>query len=75
MNNPESVGSNRLSALIHSLGARVTFLFNNNINIKNMELLKIREGIGGTFRLSFDNKPDCKKAKQIIEQIGFSIKL
>jgi hypothetical protein len=40
-----------------------------------MELLKIREGTGGTFRLSFDNEPDSKKAKKIIEQIGFSTKL
>ena len=52
-----------------------TALFNNNINIKDMELLKIREGTGGTFRLSFDNEPDSKKAKKIIEQIGFSTKL
>jgi prephenate dehydrogenase len=52
-----------------------TALFNNNINIKDMELLKIREGTGGTFRLSFDNKPDSKKAKKIIEQIGFSTKI
>jgi prephenate dehydrogenase len=52
-----------------------TALFENNINIKDMELLKIREGTGGTFRLSFDNEPDSKIAKKVIEDIGFSTKL
>lgn len=51
-----------------------TALFNNNINIKDIELLKIREGTGGTFRLSFDSEQDAKRAGKIIRQEGFEIK-
>ena len=49
-----------------------TKLFQNNINIKDIELLKIREGTGGTFRLSFENKTDAQKAKTLLESLGFS---
>jgi prephenate dehydrogenase len=52
-----------------------TALFENNVNIKDIELLKIREGTGGTFRFSFDSEPDAEKAKTIIESIGFSTKV
>ncbi|MEI7812909.1 MAG: prephenate dehydrogenase/arogenate dehydrogenase family protein [Ignavibacteria bacterium] len=46
-------------------------LFSKNINIKDIELLKIREGLGGMFRLSFENETDAQKAKQILSDIGF----
>ncbi len=49
-----------------------TALFENNINIKDIELLKIREGTGGTFRFAFESEADAKRARQIIEQIGFN---
>ncbi|HET53659.1 MAG TPA: prephenate dehydrogenase/arogenate dehydrogenase family protein [Ignavibacteria bacterium] len=51
-----------------------TALFNNNINIKDIELLKIREGTGGTFRLSFESEVDVIKAGEIITKEGFEIK-
>lgn len=51
-----------------------TALFNNNINIKDIELLKIREGTGGTFRLSFDAEHDVKRASEILRKEGFEIK-
>lgn len=51
-----------------------TALFNNDINIKDIELLKIREGTGGTFRLSFDSESDVNRAGQIIRKEGFEIK-
>lgn len=51
-----------------------TALFNNDINIKDIELLKIREGTGGTFRLSFDSEQDVKRAGEIIRKEGFEIK-
>jgi prephenate dehydrogenase len=51
-----------------------TALFEKSINIKDIELLKIREGTGGTFRLSFDSENDVKKAKVIVEGIGFETK-
>ncbi len=49
-----------------------TALFNAGINIKDMELLKIREGTGGTFRLSFESEYDVHKAKEILTSIGFT---
>ena len=52
-----------------------TALYENNINIKDIEVLKIREGSGGSFRLAFSNEDDAKKAKHIIESIGFSTKI
>jgi len=51
-----------------------TILFENNINIKDLELLKIREGTGGNFKFYFDSESDAVKAKILIEQVGFSAK-
>ena len=51
-----------------------TALFENNINIKDIELLKIREGTGGTFRFAFESESDAERAKMVIEKIGFSTK-
>lgn len=50
-----------------------TALFNQNINIKDIELLKIREGTGGTFRLSFESGEDAEHAKTALNEIGFII--
>ena len=48
-----------------------TVLFENHINIKDIELLKIREGTGGNFKLYFESKTEAEKAKKILESIGF----
>ncbi len=48
-----------------------TKLFEANINIKDIELLKIREGSGGTFRLSFESKEIAEQAKTILGDVGF----
>jgi prephenate dehydrogenase len=48
-----------------------TALFNDGINIKDMELLKVREGAGGTFRLAFEHEEDVKNAASILKEIGF----
>jgi prephenate dehydrogenase len=48
-----------------------TELYKLDINIKDIELLKIREGSGGTFRLSFETEDDRKKAAEAILKIGF----
>ena len=50
-----------------------TVLFNNHINIKDIELLKIREGTGGNFKFYFESFADAEKAKTLIEKIGFTI--
>ncbi len=41
------------------------------INIKDMELMKIREGIGGTFRLSFSTASEARQAARILKGLGF----
>jgi len=49
-----------------------TILFENNINIKDIELLKIREGTGGNFKFYFESESDAEKAKLLIGQVGFN---
>ncbi len=43
------------------------------INIKDIELLKVREGSGGMFRLSFDTEDIQDRASSILEQNNFQI--
>lgn len=50
-----------------------TIFFDNNINIKDIELLKIREGTGGNFKFYFESESDASKAKQLIINAGFNI--
>ncbi len=57
------------------LSKLTTALFRNSINIKDMELLKIREGTGGTFRISFQSQKDADRAEKIITEIGFRTKI
>lgn len=54
------------------LSRMTTALFNVGINIKDIELLKIREGSGGTFKLSFETLDDLGRAKKILAKEGFS---
>ncbi len=48
-------------------------LFKEHINIKDIELLKIREGTGGTFRLSFESQRDAEIARDLLKAVGFKI--
>ncbi|MGE5497687.1 MAG: prephenate dehydrogenase/arogenate dehydrogenase family protein [Syntrophothermus sp.] len=50
-----------------------TALYHAQINIKDIELLKIREGSGATFRFAFDNETDSITAKSIIINLGFEV--
>ena len=49
-----------------------TSLFTAELNIKDIELLRIREGTGGTFRLGFDTLLDASQAVQVLGTAGFS---
>jgi prephenate dehydrogenase len=54
--------------------ARLTAsLANKKINIKDMELLKVREGQGGTFRLSFENRTVATEAAHVLHDAGFAV--
>ncbi len=43
------------------------------INIKDIELLKVREGTGGMFRLSFDTEEILNRSARILEEQDFQI--
>lgn len=48
-----------------------TSLFEQNIDIRDIELLKIREHEGGVFMLSFENPEKANKAIKILKSIGY----
>jgi len=50
-----------------------TTLADSGINIKDMELLKVREGTGGMFRLSFDTEDILDLAAGKLEGCGFQV--
>jgi len=48
-------------------------LASKNINIKDIELQKIRENVGGTFRVSFSSQKELDDAKALLKEAGFTI--
>ncbi len=54
-----------------SLQKMTGILAKKRINIKDIELLKIREGTGGTFRLSFDSASGAALAVKVLQKRGF----
>ncbi len=55
------------------LARLTTALAKHKINIKDMELLKVREGRGGTFLLSFENRIAANDAIHILKKSGFDV--
>ncbi|HTY38173.1 MAG TPA: prephenate dehydrogenase [Bacteroidota bacterium] len=54
--------------------ARMTsVLARAEINIKDIELVKVREGRGGTFRLAFESKELSARAATILKRAGFEV--
>lgn len=54
--------------------ARITVaLSSQKINIKDIELMKVREGTGGTFRLSFATTEEARRAATVLKKKGFEI--
>lgn len=43
------------------------------VNIKDIELMKVREGRGGTFRLAFESKEMSARAAAVLTRAGFEI--
>jgi prephenate dehydrogenase len=43
------------------------------INVKDVELMKVREGSGGTFRLSFETREIAQRAAQLLRKSGFEV--
>lgn len=55
------------------LARLTTLLAKRKINIKDMELLKVREGRGGTFRLSFENHAVAADVMHILQRNNFDV--
>jgi prephenate dehydrogenase len=54
--------------------ARITALIaKHRLNIKDIELMKIREGTGGTFRLSFETNQAATRAARVLSKSGFEV--
>jgi prephenate dehydrogenase len=47
----------------------------NGLNINDIEVLKVREGEGGTLRLAFGSQEGARKAIRILEQAGYRARL
>jgi prephenate dehydrogenase len=54
-----------------SLSRITTALYRHRINIKDIELLKVREGETGTFRLSFDTEIIADQAVATLRKAGY----
>jgi prephenate dehydrogenase len=50
-------------------------LADNGINIKDIEVLKIREGSGGTIRLGFASSEEAQRAAELLSQRGFNVRV
>lgn len=50
-----------------------TALFKESINIKDIELLKFREGSGGTFQMAFESEAESLRAGQILKSAGLDV--
>lgn len=61
------IGAADRPGALHSI---TTVLYTNHLNIKDIELLKLREGTGGTFRVGFDTDGDADRAVEVLLKDG-----
>ncbi|MFP4418686.1 MAG: prephenate dehydrogenase/arogenate dehydrogenase family protein [Fibrobacterota bacterium] len=54
------------------IAAIATTMTDQNINIKDIEVLKVREGEGGTIRLGFESAQTALTAARLLREQGFS---
>jgi prephenate dehydrogenase len=47
----------------------------HDINIKDIEVMKVREGEGGTIRLAFDGEDEAAQVVELLNAIGFKSRL
>jgi prephenate dehydrogenase len=53
----------------------LTILANSNINVNDIELLKVREGDAGPFMLAFIDGNDANTAVNLFHAAGFSARV
>jgi prephenate dehydrogenase len=49
-------------------------LAEHGINIRDIEVLKVREGEGGTLRLAFEDRTVSERARRILTSLGLSVR-
>lgn len=49
-------------------------LAQNNLNIRDIELMKVRENIAGTLLLAFKTPEEARRAVQILKLLGYDVK-
>ena len=52
-----------------------TALARENINIKDIEVMKVREGEGGTLRLAFDSPGEANRVIELLGGLGYAARL
>lgn len=60
--------SDRPGALVEMTSS----LYEADLSVKDIELLRIRENTGGTFRIGFQSSEDAQLAVKVLTQTGFS---
>jgi len=54
--------------------ARITnIIYYHNINVKDIEIVNIREGEGGILRIGFSEKADALESAKILKRIGYEV--
>ncbi|MBT6145233.1 MAG: prephenate dehydrogenase/arogenate dehydrogenase family protein, partial [Gemmatimonadetes bacterium] len=48
-----------------------TAMAEENVNINDIEVVKVREGMGGTLRLGFDDDDVCRRALGVLQRLGY----
>jgi prephenate dehydrogenase len=49
-------------------------LAESELNIRDIELMKVRENIAGTLLLAFKTPDEARRAMQILNQLGYDVK-
>lgn len=57
------------------IGDVATRLAQAQINIEDIEVLKVREGEGGTIRMGFGKKADAEASVQLLGDVGYQVRL
>lgn len=52
----------------------VNLIYDNSVNLKDIELQKFIDKYGGVFKLSFETKQDAKKVRTLLEEAGYKLK-
>ena len=52
-----------------------TALAEDDINIDDIEVLKVREGEGGTIRMGFDTRETAERAISILQASGYRARM